>query len=185
MNGENSAGCLREAIKFTNLGGTDKNMTGMNHVRSGQFAEQSGNFYEKVAFVALNPPMDLSEPLDHAILGKIEKYFLQFGGKEYRIINIFSAVHRSKKLTRARALPIASNLDGQLRQVAKWADVVIACWGKKGAWHNRAEQVLGILQRVGTPVMTVDTDDGHPAHIVRWRTSRLKMEPYPNSQKQD
>lgn len=151
----------------------------MNHIRSGQFAKQPGHFYDKVAFVAMNPPTDTKEPLHHALQAKLDHYYKQFGGKEYKIVNIFSVIAESKKLTKERAKNIDTNLDSSILDVANWADVIIACWSKKGEWHGRGEHVLKMLQSTKKPLMTVDVDGGYPGHFVTWRTSQLKMAPYP------
>ena len=117
-----------------------------------------------VAFVMANPSTADAVRLDPTVrrcLGFARSW--GFGGLD--VVNCFALRATRPADLFAHPEPVGRGNDRVVAGACRAADLVVAAWGVAGAHRGRADAVLALLSRAGTPVHVLGTTNGgHPRH---------------------
>lgn len=118
----------------------------------------------KVNFVMLNPSK-ATEVQNDPTIERCERRARALGYGGFAVTNIFAWRETSPKALRKAAQPTGVENDRMLRDIAHWADDIIAAWGAHGAHLDRGHAVRALLAETGRPLYHLGlTKAGHPRH---------------------
>lgn len=118
-----------------------------------------------VLFVGLNPStadMDVDDATIRKMI-RMVKGWKKFGG--FGVVNLFA--YRSVTPDKLKTVknPIGAKNDGAIQDAALLTGYIVACWGNKGTYLGRDEEVLTLLRRGGWLVRCLGlTKSGCPRH---------------------
>ncbi len=97
----------------------------------------------------------------------------KWGFQELQVGNLFAWRATDPRELKQALDPVGPENDRHLMTMSGCADVVIAAWGARGNYRNRAAEVLDLLE--GTVYHLGLTKQGHPKHplYLRADTSRV------------
>lgn len=121
-----------------------------------------------VLFIALNPST-ADAKLDDPTVRRMMRFARDWGYGGIEVVNMF-AFRATQPADLKRAVdPVGRNNNQVLLHRAHAAKLVVACWGRHGAWRGRDHEVRRLLK--GIPVHHLGmTNGGHPRHPLYLRT---------------
>jgi hypothetical protein len=136
-------------------------------------------------FICLNPST-ADEVQDDPTIRRCAAFAKAWGFPAFCMTNLFAWRDTSPEMMMAAADPIGDDNDHWLASIARDAGIVVAGWGKHGAFNDRATEVVDLLRRhVNVTLHALRTNaDGSPEHPlyipaacspITWpRTDRLR-----------
>jgi hypothetical protein len=115
-------------------------------------------------FVGLNPST-ADETNDDPTIRRCVDFANRWGFTALCMTNLFAFRATDPLVMKAAPDPIGQENDHWLRRVAHEAGVIIAAWGKHGAFMSRAEKVLSMLPGVYYLRLNDDGSPEHPLYI--------------------
>ncbi len=129
----------------------------------------------RVLFVMLNPSTADAE-IDDPTIRRCIGFARRWGFQELAVANLFAWRATDPRELRQAVDPVGPENDRHLMRLSGCADAVIAAWGARGNYHNRAAEVLGLLE--GAIEHLGLTKQGHPKHPLYLRAD-VGREVYP------
>jgi len=127
---------------------------------------------DQVLFVMLNPSTADAETNDPTIRRCIG-FARRWGFQELAVANLFAWRATEPRELRQVIDPVGPENDRYLMMMSRCADAVIAAWGARGSYRNRAEEVLDLLEG---PVEHLGlTKQGYPKHPLYLRADAARM----------
>ena len=129
-----------------------------------------------VAFITFNPRFTDTKA-DDALMRRCIAFSANWGYRRLLMTHLFSRVTSDlAELRRADVKDIANN-DEWILDAARQSNLVICAWGVHGAFRGRAEAVLRLIERTGTPIACIgETTKHHPRHPL---SAALETKPTP------
>lgn len=124
-------------------------------------------------FIGLNPSTADAENDDPTIRRCIQ-FAKDWGYDSLCMTNLFAWRATLPRDMKAAAEPVGELNDLTLLRLAKGAGVVVACWGKDGAFRGRAATMCQSLPALHCLALNKDRSPGHPLYL----RGDLKPVPY-------
>lgn len=126
----------------------------------------------RVLFVMLNPSTADAETDDPTIRRCIG-FAHRWGFQELGVANLFAWRATDPRALRQALDPVGPENDQYLMMMSGCADAVIAAWGARGSYRNRAAEVLDLLK--GTVEHLGLTRQGYPKHPLYLRADAARV----------
>ena len=125
----------------------------------------------RVLFIMLNPSTADAETDDPTIRRCIG-FAHRWGFQELAVANLFAWRATDPRELRRADDPVGPENDRHLMMMSGCADAVIAAWGARGSYRNRAAEVLDLLE--GTVEHLGLTKQGNPKHPLYLRADAAR-----------
>jgi hypothetical protein len=120
----------------------------------------------KVMFVGLNPST-ADETRDDPTIRRCVRFSREWRYGGVCMLNLFAyRATKPEELRKARD-PVGPENDMILKEYARRAGMVVACWGNHGALYGRNQQVIGLLPRMLCFGTTARGEPRHPLYLSR------------------
>lgn len=134
----------------------------------------------RVQFIGLNPST-ADEVANDPTVRRCIAYAKDWGFQAMWMTNLFAYRATDPRVMKEQADPVGPDNFVYLCNVARFADMVVCCWGAHGGLFQQSEHIQRILQGLGVQLHALNfTRAGEPGHPL-YLSSRLLPKPYVHS----